>query len=366
MDASRCQSIVDAAHDTLPWRLFSLGFPGPRPLPPARKFFLANIMKLIDDRGEGGHFVRISERWRQPINSARSPTPMVEYRTIKRNGKSKVIRIENGSPRPKLSRSSNGKEKKWSAREFLREKYGEEAFNPDGSIKLAYLDYAIYEAERDHHITLQKRLERTRRLREAQVRRQVKKLDEEEERKHRDETYIHAHESHSRTGKEEEVEGHEMKLPNYEGGPSTKLTTADRHKLPASAFAEPGRRAYPIPSKEQLEYYLGWSPEKARKGAERHAINALARAQQHGTPEEKREIRRKIHENVPEVDGAVMKKGFKPTEMTVIHVKGHEQPAYYVPPHTSHSRDGAVEHVEGHMVEAHEVDGYEEEMNRPR
>ena len=288
---------------------------------------------------------------------------MVEYRTIKRNGKSKVIRIENGSPRPKLSRSSNGKEKKWSAREFLREKYGEEAFNPDGSIKLAYLDYAIYEAERDHHITLQKRLERTRRLREAQTQRQVKKMDEEE-RKHRDETYIHAHESHSRTGKEEEVEGHEMKLPSYEGGASTKLTTEDRRKLPDSAFAEPGKRAYPVPSQEQLEKYLGWSKEKARKGAERHAINALARAEQHAAPEEKERIRRKIDQNVPEVKGATAVQGFIPTEEGKIYIEKHEQPRFWVPAHESQSKDGKAEHIEGHFVDAHEVSGYDEEMNR--
>ena len=286
---------------------------------------------------------------------------MTEFITIGKGENRRRVPIDGNTPRPRLSRSTSGKKEKWSAREYLRDKYGEEAFNKDGTIKLAVLDHAIYEADKEHRATLRRRLERTRNLRVAQIRRQTRDLDREDR-----ETYVHAHESHSKDGKPEEVRGHEMKLPSYEGGPSTKLTMEDRHKLPESAFAEPGRRAYPIPSAEQLQKSLGWSKEKARKGAERHAINALARVEQHGTPEEKAKIRRKIHENVPEVDGAVMKHGFTPTEMTVIHVKGHEQPTYYVPAHESHSRDGKVEHVEGHYVEAHEVEGYEEHMNRKK
>ena len=285
---------------------------------------------------------------------------MTEFITIGKGRDRRRVPISDNSPRPKLSRSTTGK-KKWSAREYMAAKYGPEAFHDDGTIKLAYLDYAIYQADQEHRVTLKRKLERTRKLREAQVRRQVRKMDDEDR-----EAYVKAHESHSKDGKVEEVRGHEMRLPSYEGGASTKLTTEDRHKLPASAFAEPGRRAYPIPSARQLEDSLGWSKEKARKGAERHAINALARVEQHGTPEQKREIRRKIHENVPEVDGAVMKHGFTPTEMTVIHVKGHEVPRYWVPAHESHSRDGKVEHVEGHFVEAHEVEGYKEEMNRKK
>ena len=288
------------------------------------------------------------------------PSSMTEFITIGKGKDRRRVPVDGNTPRPHLGRSTDHK-KKWSAREYMAAKYGPEAFDSEGHIKLAYIDYAIYQAEKEHRLTLKRKLERTRTLRTAQTRKQVRKADEEDH-----EAYVKAHESHSRDGKVEEVRGHEMHLPSYEGGASTKLTMEDRHKLPASAFAEPGRRAYPIPSARQLEESLGWSREKAKKGAERHAINALARVEQHGTPEEKRAIRRKIHENVPEVDGAVMKHGFTPTEMTVIHVKGHEQPGYYVPPHESHSKDGKVEHVEGHYVEAHEVEGYEEEMNRKK
>ena len=281
------------------------------------------------------------------------PSSMTEFITIGKGKDRRRVPVSPEQPRPRLGKSTDHKEK-WSARDYLMDKYGKEAFNEDGTIKLSYVDRAIDEAERDHRNTIKRKLERVRTLKT--MRHDPKG----------NEVHVKAHESHSRDGKVEEVRGHEMHLPSYEGGASTKLTMEDRHKLPASAFAEPGRRAYPIPSARQLEESLGWSREKARKGAERHAINALARVEQHGTPEEKRAIRRKIHENVPEVDGAVMKHGFTPTEMTVVHVKGYEQPRYYVPPHESHSKDGKVEHVEGHYVEAHEVEGYEEEMNRKK
>ena len=51
-----------------------------------------------------------------------------------------------------------------------------------------------------------------------------------------------------------------------------KLTTEKRNSLPASAFALPKERAYPIPDRS-------------------HARNALARVSQNGTPEEKAKVR---------------------------------------------------------------------------
>lgn len=54
-----------------------------------------------------------------------------------------------------------------------------------------------------------------------------------------------------------------------------RLTYAARKKLPKSAFAEPGKRAYPIED-------------------ESHARNALARVSEYGTPEEKKTVRLKV------------------------------------------------------------------------
>lgn len=58
-----------------------------------------------------------------------------------------------------------------------------------------------------------------------------------------------------------------------------KLTTATRNKIPGGDFALPGRR-YPI--------------EDAS-----HARNALSRVSQHGSPEEKAEVRAKVHRKFP-------------------------------------------------------------------
>lgn len=58
-----------------------------------------------------------------------------------------------------------------------------------------------------------------------------------------------------------------------------KLTTKARKAIKPKNFALPGRR-YPI--------------EDAS-----HARNALARVSQHGTPEEKVEVRAKVHEKYP-------------------------------------------------------------------
>lgn len=58
------------------------------------------------------------------------------------------------------------------------------------------------------------------------------------------------------------------------------LTTRQRKALPASAFAIPSRRAYPITDRS-------------------HARNALARVAQHGTPAEKAAVRRKVRAKYP-------------------------------------------------------------------
>jgi hypothetical protein len=60
-----------------------------------------------------------------------------------------------------------------------------------------------------------------------------------------------------------------------------KLTEQERNRLPDSAFALSGRR-YPIHDIE-------------------HAREALRMAAAHGTPEEKAEVRRKVHKRYPEI-----------------------------------------------------------------
>jgi hypothetical protein len=62
-----------------------------------------------------------------------------------------------------------------------------------------------------------------------------------------------------------------------------RLTAEQRRRLPDSAFAIPERRAYPIHDIE-------------------HARNALARVAQHGTPEEKRRVRRAVKRRFPSID----------------------------------------------------------------
>lgn len=61
-----------------------------------------------------------------------------------------------------------------------------------------------------------------------------------------------------------------------------KLTTKRRNALPKKDFAEPGKRAYPIPDKA-------------------HARNALARVAQHGTPAEKAKVRAAVHKKYPDI-----------------------------------------------------------------
>lgn len=59
-----------------------------------------------------------------------------------------------------------------------------------------------------------------------------------------------------------------------------KLTTAAREKLKESSFAIPEDRAYPIHDRK-------------------HAINALARVKQHGTPDEKKRVYRAVCKKYP-------------------------------------------------------------------
>ena len=60
------------------------------------------------------------------------------------------------------------------------------------------------------------------------------------------------------------------------------LDAAERNKLPSHAFALPGRR-YPIHN-------------------EAHARNALARVAQHGSPEEKAQVRAKVKAKYPGIE----------------------------------------------------------------
>lgn len=59
-----------------------------------------------------------------------------------------------------------------------------------------------------------------------------------------------------------------------------KLTAKKRNSLPASDFAMPSERKYPLNDKS-------------------HARNALARVAQFGSPEEKGKVRAKVHRKYP-------------------------------------------------------------------
>lgn len=80
-----------------------------------------------------------------------------------------------------------------------------------------------------------------------------------------------------KSGKMEFSEAPAQKMA--EGG---KLDTAARNKIASKNFALPGRR-YPI--------------EDAS-----HARNALARVSQHGSPEEKAQVRAKVHSKYPGIE----------------------------------------------------------------
>ena len=70
-----------------------------------------------------------------------------------------------------------------------------------------------------------------------------------------------------------------------------KLTAGEREDMPKSDFALPGK---------------GEGPKGAGSGSypipdASHARNALARVSQHGSSEEKAEVRRKVHEKFPNI-----------------------------------------------------------------
>jgi len=72
-----------------------------------------------------------------------------------------------------------------------------------------------------------------------------------------------------------------------------KLTAGERQAMPKSDFALPGK---------------GEGPKGAGSGSypipdASHARNALARVSQHGSSEEKKEVRAKVHEKFPGIGG---------------------------------------------------------------
>ena len=62
----------------------------------------------------------------------------------------------------------------------------------------------------------------------------------------------------------------------------SKLTAAERNRLPSSDFGVPSKRKYPIENKS-------------------HARNALARVSRFGTSKEKEQVRRRVHEKFPSI-----------------------------------------------------------------
>ncbi len=78
------------------------------------------------------------------------------------------------------------------------------------------------------------------------------------------------------------------------------LTAKQRNKLPKSSFAIPGKRKYPIHTKG-------------------HAINALARVAQSGTPTEKKQVRAAVTKRYPSLKksgrrGLASPRSQRPTE----------------------------------------------------
>lgn len=85
-----------------------------------------------------------------------------------------------------------------------------------------------------------------------------------------------------------------------------KLTTAERNRLPSSAFVFPHTREYPIPD-------------------ENHARDALSRVSANGTPAEKDTVRRAVAKRYPGIDvagaaeGTVITKAPLPDSYNAIH-----------------------------------------------
>ena len=61
-----------------------------------------------------------------------------------------------------------------------------------------------------------------------------------------------------------------------------RLTSRGRKRMKKSSFAIPGKRAYPIHTKN-------------------HARNALARVSQHGTPAQKKKVRAAVRRKYPSI-----------------------------------------------------------------
>ncbi|MGW7688826.1 hypothetical protein ACWGMA_08020 [Streptomyces asiaticus] len=61
-----------------------------------------------------------------------------------------------------------------------------------------------------------------------------------------------------------------------------KLSSKKRRALPKNSFALPGKRKYPVDTKNR-------------------ARNALARVQQHGSPAEKKAVRAKVRARYPSI-----------------------------------------------------------------
>ncbi|NEG55435.1 hypothetical protein [Bifidobacterium platyrrhinorum] len=68
-----------------------------------------------------------------------------------------------------------------------------------------------------------------------------------------------------------------------------KLTAKKRNRMKSSSFALPGKRAYPIQDKA-------------------HAVSALSRVAQHGTPAEKKKVRAAVHKKYPSIQISGMTK----------------------------------------------------------
>lgn len=69
-----------------------------------------------------------------------------------------------------------------------------------------------------------------------------------------------------------------------------KLTAKKRNALSKKSFAEPSKRAYPIPDAS-------------------HARNALSRVAQFGSPAEKAQVRAAVHKKFPNIGKSAKKKG---------------------------------------------------------
>jgi hypothetical protein len=88
------------------------------------------------------------------------------------------------------------------------------------------------------------------------------------------------------------------------GGGSTELTSEERDKLPDEAFAVRESREYPVPTVEELRKAGASRPGVS---GERHALNALQRSTQHGTPSEKTKVRELVKTRYPAVYNAWLK-----------------------------------------------------------